>query len=200
MADIYIVAEEIQRELKDKRLDAYGLIAHGGIDRLSAQATELLGSADAAEVTDQATLDKVAELLKETKRLQKDFEAARKAAVEPLNAVVKGINTAAKEVFDERGKTGRLNEAELLLKNEIATYLEANPGAKADGVYTAGRFGYEVLDKGLLKPDYLAPNDKAISAVVTAMGPLAEKVVSRRKTVKAIEVHKTSELRVRSGE
>lgn len=196
MPDIYIVAEEDQYNLLAEHLGKYQMVAQGGIDRLSAQATELLGAADQADVTDDATLAGAVELLKDTKRAQKDFEAARKAAVNPLNSVVKDINSAAKEVYDERGKGGKLNEAELLLKNQIMLYLETNPAAKADGVYAAGRYGYELIDKERLKSDYLTPDDKAIQAVVTAMGPMAEKAVSKNKTRKAIRVSRSAQLRV----
>lgn len=198
MGDIYLVTDEDRIEGIEGPLAVYSQRATGGIDRLSAQATELLGAAGGIEINDSATLDQGAALLKEVKRLEKDFDEARKAAVDPLNNVVKEINSAAKEVFDERGKTGKLNDAEDALKKKIGAYMEARE-AKVKGVHTAKRFTYTLIDRALLKIEYLTPDARAIQAVVTAMGKLAEKATARNKAKRAIEVHEETDIRARAG-
>lgn len=194
--DIYILPDPTPDEFMT--LSNIVVKAKGGVSRIYAQAKESMKAAHEAKVTDQATLDKAALLLGEVKRMQKDFDAARKEAVEPLNAVVKEINESAYTVYHPLKKLGLLGEAETALKEKIGAYMEATE-AKTKGVHEARRFTYKLKDETLLKFEYLQPNAKAIQAVVTAMGKMAEKAVSRLKTRYAIEVQEETSVRARAG-
>jgi Holliday junction resolvase RusA-like endonuclease len=124
MDDVYLVLKELRDDLL-LPLDTLLSQAKGGTARNYAQAKELVKAGNEAEITDQASLDKAADLLGQVKGFQKAFEAARKETVDPLNAVVKEINEASYEVFHPTKKLGLLAEAEKALKDKIGAYQKA---------------------------------------------------------------------------
>lgn len=94
----------------------------------------------------------------------------------------------------EKEALRRLPEAESLLKSKILDYIKANKDKelpKLEGLSIKESWGYEIIDAKLIPSEYLMPNERKISKVVSALG--RETQIKGVKICKKITIAKRSE-------
>lgn len=134
--------------------------------------------ADAIIIFDEADIEAAGQIIKKFSELKKNIEALRKKAVDPLNMMVKGINSFFKGLLS-------FEQNEQRLRNEINKFIEEQRGKEQEEVIndifeerteveiklqtpeltTVKRKTWELVDINQVSREYLILNEKLINEV-----------------------------------